>query len=48
MIRKLKNEKKWRLYSLKTGKNLGTFLSKAAAHKHEAEIEYFKKKWRKR
>ena len=47
MIRKLKPGK-WRLYSRKvnpkTGKrrNLGTFTSKAAALKHERDIQYFK------
>jgi hypothetical protein len=49
MIRKLKSGE-YRIYSIKinpkTGKrrNLGTFASLAAAKKHEAEIEYFKKK----
>ncbi len=49
MIRKLKSGE-YRIYSRKinpkTGKrrNLGTFASLAAAKKHEAEIEYFKKK----
>lgn len=37
---------KWRLYSLKKGKgaakNLGTFDSRAAAERHEAEVEWFK------
>ncbi|HVI97608.1 MAG TPA: hypothetical protein VM657_00925 [Sphingomonas sp.] len=47
MIRKLKAG--WRIYSrhkdLKTGKrrNLGTFDTKAAAEKHEREIQYFKR-----
>jgi hypothetical protein len=31
----------YRLYSHK-GKNLGTFSSKAAAEKHEREVQYFK------
>jgi len=41
---------KWRLYSRrvnpKTGKrrNLGTFSSKAAAVKHEREVQYFKRR----
>jgi hypothetical protein len=35
---------KYRIYSIKTGKNLGTFNSKAAALKHEREIQYFKHK----
>ena len=48
MIRKL-GPGKYRLYSRKlnpkTGKrrNLGTFGSKAAAQKHERDIQYFKR-----
>jgi len=48
MIRKLSTGK-YRLYSrkkdTKTGKrkNLGTFGSKAAAEKHEREVQYFKR-----
>ena len=48
MIRKLASGK-YRLYSRKkdpkTGKrrNLGTFTSLAAAKKHEAEVQYFKR-----
>jgi hypothetical protein len=48
MIRKLKTGK-YRLYSRKidrrTGKrkNLGTFRTKAAAEKHEREVQYFKR-----
>jgi cell division septation protein DedD len=48
MIRKLKSGK-YRLYSKKknpkTGKrrNLGTFNSRAAAEKHEREVQYFKR-----
>ena len=48
MIRKLKSGK-YRLYSRKvdsrTGKrrNLGTFGSRAAAVKHERDIQYFKR-----
>jgi hypothetical protein len=41
MIRKI-GKNKYRIYSIKTGKNLGTFSSKAAALKHEREIQYFK------
>lgn len=47
VIRKLKSG--WRLYSRKqdpkTGKrrNLGTFESRAAAEKHEREVQYFKR-----
>jgi hypothetical protein len=48
MIRKLKSGQ-YRLYSRKvdkkTGKrrNLGTFETRAAAEKHEREIQYFKR-----
>jgi hypothetical protein len=50
MIRKLANGQ-YRLYSRKldpkTGKrrNLGTFGSRAAAEKHEKEVQYFKRHW---
>jgi hypothetical protein len=49
MIRKLKPGQ-YRLYSRKknpkTGgrRNLGTFSSRAAAERHEREVQYFKKK----
>ena len=49
MIRKL-GPHKYRLYSLRknpgTGKrrNLGTFSSRAAALRHEREIEFFKRR----
>ncbi len=48
MIRKLKSGE-YRLYSKKldpdTGKrrNLGTFSSRAAAEKHEKDVQYFKR-----
>jgi hypothetical protein len=48
MIRKLKSGE-YRLYSRrkdpKTGKrrNLGTFETRAAAEKHEREVQYFKR-----
>ena len=48
MIRKLKSGK-YRLYSgkinPKTGKrrNLGTFRTRAAAERHEREVQYFKR-----
>ena len=47
MIRKLASGK-YRLYSRKTDKsgkrkNLGTFNSRAAAEKHEREVQYFKR-----
>ena len=51
MIRKLASGE-YRLYSRKvnqkTGKrrNLGTFRSRAAAEKHEREVQYFKRHWR--
>lgn len=49
MIRKLASGK-YRLYSLtknpKTGKrrNLGTFDTRAAAEKHEREVQFFKRR----
>jgi hypothetical protein len=49
MIRKLKSGK-YRLYSSKmdpkTGKrkNLGTFNTRAAAEKHEREVQFFKRR----
>jgi hypothetical protein len=49
MIRKLKDGT-WRLYSRKvdprTGRrrNLGTFRSRAAAEKHEREVQFFKRR----
>jgi hypothetical protein len=49
MIRKLKTGK-YRLYSIKkdarTGRrrNLGTFPTRAAALKHEREVQYFKRR----
>jgi hypothetical protein len=47
MIRKLKSGD-YRLYSRKKGsdgrrKNLGTFSSRAAAEKHEREVQFFKR-----
>lgn len=48
MIRKLKSGE-FRLYSRKTDaktgkrKNLGTFSTRAAAEKHEREVQYFKR-----
>jgi hypothetical protein len=48
MIRKLKNGQ-YRLYSRKTDartgrrKNLGTFRSRAAAERHEREVQFFKR-----
>jgi hypothetical protein len=48
MIRKLASGK-YRLYSRKTNpktgkrRNLGTFNSRAAAEKHEREVQYFKR-----
>jgi len=49
MIRKLKDGR-YRLYSLKvdpkTGRrrNLGTFPTRAAAEKHEREVQFFKRR----
>jgi hypothetical protein len=51
MIRKL-GPRKYRLYSLRknprTGKrrNLGTFTSRAAALRHERQVEFFKRRGR--
>ena len=48
MIRKLKSGK-YRLYSRKRNpksgrrRNLGTFATRAAAEKHEREVQYFKR-----
>ena len=48
MIRKLKTGE-YRLYSRKTDpktgkrRNLGTFASRAAAEKHERDVQYFKR-----
>ena len=48
MIRKLKSGE-YRLYSRKTDprtnrrRNLGTFPTRAAAEKHEREVQYFKR-----
>jgi hypothetical protein len=48
MIRKLSTGK-FRLYSRKTDpktgrrRNLGTFATRAAAEKHEREVQYFKR-----
>ena len=44
MIRKLPGKDKYRLYSKDGKKNLGTFDSRAAAEKHEREVQYFKHK----
>jgi len=49
MIRKLRDGR-YRLYSVKrdpkTGqrRNLGTFATRAAAEKHEREVEFFKRR----
>jgi Sec-independent protein translocase protein TatA len=40
MIRKL-GPAKFRLYGKNTGKNLGTFKTKTAALKHEADVRFF-------
>ena len=48
VIRKLAGQRRWRLYSRKadprTGRrrNLGTFGSRAAAERHEGEVQSFK------
>ena len=40
-IKKLKNKRKWRVYS-KGGKNMGTYSSESAAKKRLQQIHYFK------
>lgn len=51
MIRKL-GPRKYRLYSLRknprtgTRRNLGTFSSRAAALRHERDVEFFKRRSR--
>jgi len=45
IIRKLRGQKKWRLYSKEKHKNLGTFPSKKKAIKHEQDVNYFKHRW---
>jgi hypothetical protein len=42
VIRKLPNQNKWRLYSEKTHKKLGTFQSRESAIKREMQINFFK------
>lgn len=43
MIKKI-GKSKWRLYSKKTRRNLGTFSSLTAAKKREKQIQFFKNK----
>jgi len=43
MIRKLPGQRKWRLYSEESHRNLGTFPSRAGAVKHEGQVMLFKK-----
>ena len=38
----VKHGSEYRILSKKTGKNMGTFPTKAAAKKHEREVQYFK------
>ena len=42
MIRKLPNQRKWRVYSKTTGRNLGTYSSRKKAEERERQINYFK------
>lgn len=42
MIRKVKSG--FRLVSKKTGRNLGTYRTKAGAKKRERQVNYFKRK----
>ena len=43
VIRKLPGVRKWRLYSKTTGRNLGTYPTKAGAVKREQQIQWFKR-----
>ena len=43
MIRKLPGQRKYRLYSSESRRNLGTFSSRAAAVVHEREVQFFKR-----
>lgn len=42
MIRKLRGKRLWRLFSRKSGRNLGTFATRAGAVRHEREVQFFK------
>ncbi len=42
MIRKLKNQRKWRVYSKAKGTNLGTYVTRKKAENREREIQFFK------
>lgn len=44
VIRKLPGQRKFRLYSEEAGRNLGTFPSRAAAVKHEREVQWFRRR----
>jgi len=43
VIRKLPGQRKWRLYSSKTHKNLGTYHSKEKALAREKQVQFFKR-----
>lgn len=47
-VKKLRKQKKWRVYSERTGRNMGTYTTKAAAEKRLGQIEYFKRRKRRR
>jgi hypothetical protein len=49
VIRKLPGENKWRLYSVKAGRNLGTYPTRAGAVNRERQVEFFKRhaSWKK-
>lgn len=47
VIRKLPGQRKFRIYSKMTGKNLGTFKTRPAAEKHLRDIEFFKRRGKK-
>ncbi|MGH7168699.1 MAG: hypothetical protein ACRELG_00280 [Gemmataceae bacterium] len=41
MIRKI-GPRRWRLYSKRSGRNLGTYSSRKRAVRREGQVEYFK------
>lgn len=49
VIRKLPGQRKWRLTSEKTGRNLGTYSTRAGAVARERQVNFFKyrSKWKK-
>lgn len=47
-IRKLPGQNKWRVLGEKTGRNMGTYRTKAEATKRLKQVEFFKRRaqWR--